>query len=578
MYNPRSLYLKNFGSYKEAIFEFQNGKAILISGTNETDTGQKSNGSGKSFLIEGLSYALLGSSLRKIKDSELVRDDEKQAEVTLFLENSVAKHTLSITRKIYTNSKSSELTIEGEANITSVNEGNQYILDKLGLTRDDILNYFLLSKERYTSFFNSSDTAKKELITRFSKANLIDTVLEEIESEKKSLEVQLTSTDNKLAALTLKKEALSSIDNSSEIERLKQEAEQEAQKTEQLEAYFEETLYKILDLQEEQVLVEAKHEEAKTKVEAIGANAKEFTDLLDEIERHLKNEVECPKCEHKFSLKDNKYSLEEAKHIYPEIKSSLEELSIESKIRKDELANLSEALRLSKQETQEYEFKAKSLRREVDQIQRTIKSNEERIERLTKADTTTSNLESLTIEEQELQIMKQTIQSQLSLETEWLLRFKRFKGWLANKSLKSIQDQANFYLEKLGSTLSVSLSGYTAVNNGKELREKISSSVYRNGSEHTFSRFSGGERARVEVAIILAMQRIINQSTDGKGLNLLVVDEILESVDSLGLEAILKSLNLLNINVLIITHATMDTNYENTVWIKKVDGESKIFQ
>ena len=72
------------------------------------------------------------------------------------------------------------------------------------------------------------------------------------------------------------------------------------------------------------------------------------------------------------------------------------------------------------------------------------------------------------------------------------------------------------------------------------------------------------------------MQRIINQSTEGKGLNLIVMDEIVESLDSQGLESLLKSLNTLGLNVLMISHATMDMNYQNTVTVKKINGISEI--
>ena len=51
----------------------------------------------------------------------------------------------------------------------------------------------------------------------------------------------------------------------------------------------------------------------------------------------------------------------------------------------------------------------------------------------------------------------------------------------------------------------------------------------------SFGKFSAGEAARVNLATILAMQKLVNSNCDGdKGLDLLVLDEILEAVDEAG--------------------------------------------
>ena len=51
-----------------------------------------------------------------------------------------------------------------EAVQTSVAAYKRYILDKLGITRDELLNNFILSKYRYEDFLSSSDTEKNCLL------------------------------------------------------------------------------------------------------------------------------------------------------------------------------------------------------------------------------------------------------------------------------------------------------------------------------------------------------------------------------------------------------------------------------
>jgi DNA repair protein SbcC/Rad50 len=579
MYNPISLELINFGSHENTVYKFPKNQTTLVQGINETNRGQKSNGSGKSFISEGLAYASSGSSLRKIKDKELVMDGKKEAIIRFIAHNPINDHTLDITRKIYSNTKSGELTVEGENNITSVNEGNSLILTKLGISRDELLNYFLLSKEKYTSFFIASDTAKKDLINRFSKADQINPAVESCEYDVKDFTGQITALENKLNS---KKDVLSSlqaitgVNNDVEIQTIKNENKSLREAINSLNENIKELEYKLEPLKIEVHNAQSIKDKFEPSIKAIDDNIREYQDLMDEIDRHFKNEVECPECHHTFSLKDDTFSLSEAKEIYPTIKDSIADLRAEKDLKNDDLKKSESSLKYAKSELQEVEFNIKTLVRDIGYNERTILSNNKRIEELSKVVDNGSEVSSIKDQINELEPKLSDLKSKLKEATEWHLRLKRFKGWIANKSLKNIESHANFYLDKLDSDLQIEISGFTLVNNGKELREKIDVKVFRNGSEASFNRFSGGEKARIEVAIILSMQRIINQSTDGLGLNLLFIDEILDSIDSTGLESLLKSLNKLNLNVMIITHATIETNYENILTIKKVDGISEI--
>ena len=580
MYQPISLELINFGSHKQTTFNFKEHETVLLTGINESDDGQKSNGSGKSFIIEGLSFALLGSSLRKVKDKELVQEGEKESTVNLVLHNPISKHTLNITRRIYANTKSGELVIEGEDNITSVNEGNQFILDTLGLTRDDVLNYFLLSKERYTSFFNSSDTSKKELINRFSKADRIQTSIESCESDIGQYQEEVNSYQSKIDANDTLIDALSdssSSSNDSLIESLEKENETLKSTLIELDLSIDDKILLLSTLQEEVDSAKAIVQSHEPSIEEINKNLREYEVLKDEIDKHLRNEVKCPSCDHKFSLKDDAFSLEEAKSMYPMIEESIKDYLMDRKLKKDKLSIAETSFKTAQNEYRETEFQVKRLGQDKKMHSRMIENNNKQIEKFQKPpENFQGRINKLKLENEKFASLLQTSQNNLSQSKEWFLRFKRFKGWIASKSLKSIEGQANFYLQKLGSSLSIELSGYTPIKGGKEIREKIYTTVLRGGKEAPFSRFSGGERARIEVAIILAMQRIINQSTIEKGLDLLVLDEILESLDSKGLELLLKSLNNLGLNVLIISHATMDMNYQNTLTVKKINGISEI--
>ena len=73
------------------------------------------------------------------------------------------------------------------------------------------------------------------------------------------------------------------------------------------------------------------------------------------------------------------------------------------------------------------------------------------------------------------------------------------------------------------------------------------------------------------------MQKMINTSADtDKGLDLLVLDEILEAVDEAGLASMFAALNKLELTALIVSHGNIAESYPHVLKIIKENGESRI--
>lgn len=88
---------------------------------------------------------------------------------------------------------------------------------------------------------------------------------------------------------------------------------------------------------------------------------------------------------------------------------------------------------------------------------------------------------------------------------------------------------------------------------------------------------SGGERGRVMLAGVLGIQHLINLSTNGKGLNLLVLDEALSGIDAGGTLEIINTLNNLGTTVMMITQNIEDSSiFENCIRVVKEDGVSTL--
>lgn len=172
---------------------------------------------------------------------------------------------------------------------------------------------------------------------------------------------------------------------------------------------------------------------------------------------------------------------------------------------------------------------------------------------------------------------KSDIEKRMHRLDEQEQRFAQFKTYLANTKIEALSTITNEFLENIGSDIRIRFSGYTALKSGK-VREKISVSLIRDGIDQgSFGKFSAGEAARVNLATILAMQKLINSNAElDKGLDLLVLDEILEAVDENGLSSMFAALNHLGITALVVSHGNVAEGYPHKLVVTKENGESKI--
>lgn len=169
------------------------------------------------------------------------------------------------------------------------------------------------------------------------------------------------------------------------------------------------------------------------------------------------------------------------------------------------------------------------------------------------------------------------IEGRLNALKEQEQRFVEFKTYLANTKIEALSKITNEFLESIGSDIRIKFSGYTILKTGK-LRDKISISIIRDGVDSgSFGKLSEGEKARVNLANILAMHKLINVNCDGdKGLDLLVLDEILEAVDENGLANMFSAINHIGVTALVVSHGNVAENYPYKLIINKQNGESYI--
>ena len=679
MWNPISLKIKNLFSYEDSYFTFKNGEITVVYGKNMDADNTDSCGSGKSSFLDCISISLLGEPLRSVGKNDIIRNGEKSGTTIFELHNPVLDKDLRIESIINSGSTSSKVLIY-ENNVLNKQksdlkaaEGYKYIISLIGISKEDLMNYFLISKESYQSFFLSGDTQKKDIINRFSKADIIDNVNPHIDEDVKLLDEALKELNTQLSAnesvlLHINEEiAQEKIESSIEktrkltidslnnkvlllqesINKLPEEIIKKQDDVTVIECLIKtgQTVYN--DLNKEKNATEIKITDLESKITAIGeeqskldtlyepiftdfnnkksiievenkryeASIKETNKEIKEIDTVLAGQIECPKCEHKFILKDKEYNIETATKEREQLVILIDEVEKLITVNDEQLIKLDVDIEKIKSElavknkdfvdnravfrTQLNEFNVTltSLNKKIKDQEALINSENKKKDQLEIDLTRLENQKTSLLEQikdtelsiqaekdkkypsklDDLEIKVQTlteqneslkndileIQNDKNTLLEWEVRFKQFKSFIANTSIAAIQDMMNFYLDKMKTNLSVIIEGYRELSN-KKMKEEITTLVCRDGlNGENFKKFSGGEKAQINVAGILSMQKIINLTAKNNGgLNLIFIDEVIESADGLLMKYIIKSLSLIGSTIFIITHVEPDNSYE----------------
>jgi len=404
MWYPIGIILNNFKSFEYQEFPFKKG-AFLVQGVNKTDEGQQSNGSGKSALREALCYVL---DLPLIAESltDLINDNNgaKSCSVGFSLKNVLSNQELTITRTTPLKGSSTLVIIlngeDQKDKFATVPEGNKLIIELLGVSKEDLTNHYIISKEKYKSFFSSSDKQVKELIGRFSNFNKIDGVEDIVQKDIDKLEYKLHVNENDLSKLEGKVEILQeqleaekNIDTSlvksamiTEFEnaiikhketiqnnkdnivisenKIKEYKQQAITEKAVLKVYNEE----LADLKEVRYdeAIKALNQEKKgvllekikigDSISELNENLKEFNKFKIEVETTIEGSIKCPKCLHEFIL-DSELSVEEARKTLPQVLEEIEGINSNLQLQGTQLDELDKSIGKFHEKIQDYDSK-----------------------------------------------------------------------------------------------------------------------------------------------------------------------------------------------------------------------------
>lgn len=662
---PTRIVLKNFGPFESIDYDFRQ-EAIAVIGENRTQDDQLSNGSGKSFLEQGLFYGIYGVNLRDKQDKKLIRKGFDTAYICVFIYCPIRRQTLKIERELRTKGSSvlaiyliSENDEIEKVQFATVLDGNRYIANWVEISAEDAKSYYIVSKGNYNSFFRSSNTEKLALISRFINFSMLDktkSIIDDkvlvLNEEKHALDRSKASYEGKLSVyqeqlqeildsnpeeeqlreikkaedyiedvkraiesneLRISKEQQSVLGlkhSLSELEKLRTKVSEELSN---IDTSNFDTIFKEIDED-----VDVCRQEKRTKENSLNVIQNRIVDIkrtLNKIEVLLSGIIVCPNCQHEFFLKTDK-TVQEIKKQKEVAEIELNKESEEKKIAEKSIEELDsvldEYMSLKSQTDKEFDEVAnqqRSLKKKILELEHNIgslnqqiKSKENFVKTLQNEIENGENLISLKLTyikdlkntkvvkkstdeiENAIKETEHLIDDQCKKITNkndeifkiqrWTQRFKDFKMYLAMEQLKNIQSRANEILKSMGSDLRLMIEGFKVDAKGK-VKEEITPYVFRDEME-SFFYYSGGEQARTEIALILAIQQMINATKQYGGMQFLLVDEILESADSLGIENIISSIKFLKQSSIIVTHVPKINEEINQIRIIKENGISRL--
>ena len=599
---------------------FKRGECTVIFGDNHTDRGSLNNGSGKSTLFEAISLALTGDLLPR--DTSITRDkainrSSDEAWVTMQLANDVLHQTMEIRRRFYRKRSAKATLFENDrenTQLTSVAEVDKRVLELLGLSREDLLRYYIISQDRQYNFLTTPDTTKKEILNRITNADMLQPVLDAIKADHKAADERVAEYDTKVLTLNTKIETLE--ENLKELKANNASVANIKGMCDLLGEYIKDAA--ALGIQAKDIRREFEGEKAKRmQFEQQLETAPNFTEDIAAVENNItaiKNErkknrrakvdlelalegvIECPKCGEQF-LPNSELNLtpDQIRKNIAQRERADEQFALDVKKAEKTLEELEEKQRdyeqvatelaRVKRNMKDIRDRADRLKRQMDEIDRRQEDLTKRIEAAKRAAAEDASIKSteskIKAAKAELKAAKAELADFRYLAESmafWDFHMGKngFTTYLANKALKVLEGVTNLYLEKFGMDVTVLINGFTMTKDGN-VRDKIDVYIQSDGlNADVYGIHSGAERGRVALASLIGLNRLINMATDGRGLDMILLDEAFHGIDSLGQEHIIRTLENVGITSMMITqNVSPDFAAKNKLIVRKIDKVSR---
>ena len=533
------------------------------------------NGSGKSTMLDALTFALFNKPFRKINKSQLM-NTVNERDCLVELEFSVNSRDYVVRRGM----KPNIFDIEVNGNMMhrqADDRSNQKILEEniLKVNYKSFTQIVILGSSTFVPFMQLSGSNRRDVIEDlldiriFSAMNSL--IKDKIRVKKEKIRSLDLKKDNLKDKMTMQNNFIKELE-----ERGKNDITTSKDKINGL--ITENDKYVTTN----EALEDEVSDLVKTQEKMTGAGKKLLK--LNNLKGKLSNKVTTLTKEHKF-FKDNVSCPTCTQPIEEEFRlNRITDVQTKAKELKKGYKDLEETIK--KEQNRERQFQQLSkeitkLNNEISQNNTRISSNQRQIRDLeSEIQITTEQFKNRNTEHEKLKEFKDNLKNtidELSVHREdinhhdfaySLLKDDGVKTKIIKKYLPFINQQVNRYLQLMDFYINFTLD--------EEFRETVKSPIHE---DFSYASFSEGEKMRIDLALLFTWREVARVK-NSVNTNLLIMDEVFDSsLDGFGTDEFLKIIRYIikGANIFVISHKSdLNDKFENVIQFDKIKGFSKI--
>ena len=559
---------KNFLSTGNQFTEvdFQEHHTNLIIGTN---------GAGKSTILDALTFVLFNKPFRKINKPQLVNTTNER-ECLVELEFTVNSRDYLIRRGI----KPNVFDIEVNGNPLhkqADDRANQRVLEEsiLKLNYKSFTQIVILGSSTFVPFMQLTTANRREVIEDLPEirifsamSNLIKDKLREKKEQTKSLDLKRSNIKDKMK---MQQDFIEELENRGHA-NINSNKEKIAKLDEEVDNYLNnntELEKKTEELQQEVENVTGAGDKLVKLNNLKGKISQKVSTITKEHKFFNENTV-CPTCTQTIEEEFRLNRIEDAQNKARELKDGYDELekTIKSEQERERQFNA-----LSKEITKLTHGISQNNTR-VSLNQRQIRDLEHEIQ------TITENLANRNSEHEKLEAFKKKLNTtETELESKkdsyryydfsyGLLKDGGVKSQIIKKYLPLINQQVNRFLQMMDFYINFSLD--------EEFNETVQSPIHE---DFSYASFSEGEKMRIDLALLFTWREVAKYK-NSVNTNLLIMDEVFDSsLDGFGTDDFLKIIRFVikDANIFVISHKDgLQDKFDNVIRFEKVKGFSRM--
>ena len=533
------------------------------------------NGSGKSTVLDALTFSLFGKPFRKINKPQLknsVNEKECVVEVEFTIGNTEWKIVRGIKPTVFEIWKDCKLLDQAAASLDQQRWLEQSVIK---MNFKSFTQIVILGSSTFVPFMQLSAANRREVIE-----DLLD--IKVFSSMNSIIKDRIKFTRDEIKLLNLKKDSLADKVEMQEnfIEELENRGNANINANKEKIANLDKEIIEYVDAN---VIVET-HLEQYTKEQeslvSVGDKLKKLNNMKGKISQKVttitkehkffnENSV-CPTCtqsiEEEFRINRIRDAQNKAKELQSGYKE-LEEAIKEEEERERQFIALSKEITKLTHGISQNNIKISGCRRQIQNLESEIQRTTEQLQnRNTEHEKLKSFKENLKTTYEELESKKESINYYDFSYS--LLKDGGVKSKIIKKYLPLINQQVNRYLQMMDFYINFTLD--------EEFNETVQSPIHE---DFSYASFSEGEKMRIDLALLFTWREVARMK-NSVNTNLLIMDEVFDSsLDGFGTDEFLKIIRYVikDANIFVISHKTgLEDKFENVIKFEKVKGFSRM--